>query len=156
VWLDGQYTSKIFELHKQYGPIIRISPSELHICDPVGYDRLQCTNATDRIQDFYDTVYASSASQRRIDKDPFYTKFIGLDLCIFSTVHHELHRQRRSALQPYFSTANVRRLQPVIQERLGVMMKRVMEFAEAEKPLNVSCMFSALGNGKLSQSNTNC
>jgi hypothetical protein len=33
--LGGQYTFKIIELHKQYGPIIRISPWELHISDPV-------------------------------------------------------------------------------------------------------------------------
>lgn len=35
IWLGGQYTFKIIELHKQYGPIIRISPWELHISDPV-------------------------------------------------------------------------------------------------------------------------
>ena len=34
-WLGGQYTFKIIELHKKYGPIIRISPLELHISDPV-------------------------------------------------------------------------------------------------------------------------
>lgn len=28
-WLGGQYEFKIIELHKQYGPIIRISPWEL-------------------------------------------------------------------------------------------------------------------------------
>lgn len=36
-WLGGQYTFKIIELHKKYGPIIRISPWELHIADPVGW-----------------------------------------------------------------------------------------------------------------------
>jgi len=30
-WLGGQYEFKIIELHKQYGPIIRISPWELRI-----------------------------------------------------------------------------------------------------------------------------
>lgn len=33
--LGGQYTFKIIELHKKYGPIIRISPWELHISDQV-------------------------------------------------------------------------------------------------------------------------
>ena len=35
IWLGGQYTFKIIQLHKQYGPIIRISPWEIHIADPV-------------------------------------------------------------------------------------------------------------------------
>ncbi|KAF2013468.1 cytochrome P450 [Aaosphaeria arxii CBS 175.79] len=130
VWLNGQYTLKIMDLHKTYGPIVRVAPRELHISDP----------------DFYDTIYASSAAPRRTDKDPYYTKFIGLDLCVFSTIHHDLHRQRRSALNPYFSMANVRRLQPVIQERLRVMLRRMGEFKDTDHVLNVSCLFSALGN----------
>ncbi|KAK7754816.1 hypothetical protein SLS62_003130 [Diatrype stigma] len=46
--------------------------------------------------------------------------------------------------------ANVRRLQPVIQERLGVMMKRMGEFRDSGEVLNASCMFSALGNDVVS------
>ncbi|KUI53349.1 Trichodiene oxygenase [Cytospora mali] len=36
----GQYTPKILELHKQYGPIIRISPHELHVIDPAFFEKL--------------------------------------------------------------------------------------------------------------------
>ena len=36
----GRYTWKISELHKQYGPVIRINPSELHVIDPEFYDEL--------------------------------------------------------------------------------------------------------------------
>lgn len=41
--LGGQYTFKIGELHKQYGPIIRISPWELHISDPVCQPLVICS-----------------------------------------------------------------------------------------------------------------
>ncbi|KAJ8128196.1 hypothetical protein O1611_g5439 [Lasiodiplodia mahajangana] len=132
-WLGGQYTFKIMELHKEYGPIIRISPWELHVADP----------------DFYDTLYTGYAAPRRSEKDPYFTRFVGLDLCVFSTVQHELHRMRRAALNPYFSMASVMRLQPVIQERLDVMLKRMNEFRNTEEVLNVSYMFSALGNDVL-------
>ncbi|KAI0406754.1 trichodiene oxygenase [Xylaria palmicola] len=40
VVLGGQYTSKIAELHVKYGPIIRISPHELHVIDSTFYDAL--------------------------------------------------------------------------------------------------------------------
>lgn len=36
----GRYTWKIMELHKHYGPIIRINPYEIHIIDPEFYDEL--------------------------------------------------------------------------------------------------------------------
>lgn len=39
----GQYTWKIAELHKKYGPIIRINPYELHIDDPEFHDELYVT-----------------------------------------------------------------------------------------------------------------
>lgn len=34
-WLGGKYIWKIDEMHKKYGPIVRISPSDLHVGDPV-------------------------------------------------------------------------------------------------------------------------
>ena len=36
----GRYTWKIAELHKEYGPIIRINPYEIHIIDPEFIDEL--------------------------------------------------------------------------------------------------------------------
>ncbi|KAH7136179.1 cytochrome P450 [Dendryphion nanum] len=128
--LGGQYTFKIGELHKQYGPIIRISPWEVHIHDP----------------DFYNTLYAPATTRRKSDKYPFFTKFLGLDLCVFATVEHDLHRKRRAALLPYFSMASVRRLQPVIQERIDVLLNRMKGFRDGMDIVNASCMFSALTN----------
>lgn len=51
VVLQGRYTWKIGELHKRYGPIIRINPFEVHINDP----------------DFYDEVYVG-ASKRKTEQ----------------------------------------------------------------------------------------
>jgi hypothetical protein len=58
--VDNTSTFKIGEMHKKYGPIIRINPWELHISDPK----------------FYDTLY--SANQKR-DKWGFYTVVFGSD-----------------------------------------------------------------------------
>ncbi|PYH92277.1 cytochrome P450 [Aspergillus ellipticus CBS 707.79] len=56
--LHGKYTFKIAELHKTYGPIVRISPSEVHIHDP----------------DYYETLYSTNAPR---NKDPWFTTHFG-------------------------------------------------------------------------------
>ena len=38
--LNGRYLFKIAELHEEYGPIIRISPYELHVSDPAFFKEL--------------------------------------------------------------------------------------------------------------------
>lgn len=53
VFLLGRYTWKLAELHEQYGPIIRISPYELHINDPDFYDELY-VGASKRRSEIYD------------------------------------------------------------------------------------------------------
>jgi hypothetical protein len=122
LYLGGQYTFKIIELHKEYGPIIRISPWELHISDP----------------DFYDTIYASSASGRRRDEYVWFTKPYGLDNSVFGTPQHVLHKLRRAALSQYFSIASVRRLQPEIQERLDLLLERLEGFRDTREVLMAS------------------
>jgi hypothetical protein len=65
---------------------------------------------------------------------------------------------RRAALSPYFSMASVRRLQPVIQERIDVLLERLRGFREggsgseknAGEVLMASWAFAALTNGELS------
>ncbi|KAK0125722.1 hypothetical protein ONS95_000277 [Cadophora gregata] len=128
--LGGKYTFKIIDLHKQYGPIIRISPWEIHISDP----------------DFYDTVYASSASGQRRDKYDWFTKSFGMDSSTFATPQHDLHKLRKAALAPYFSMQSVRRLQPVIQERLDLLLERLREFRDKDEVLMASWAFAAYTN----------
>jgi hypothetical protein len=130
--LGGQYTFKIIELHKQYGPIIRISPFELHVSDP----------------EFYDEVYASSASNRKRNKYYWFTESFGMDHAMFATVDHDLHKIRRAALNPFFSTQNVRKLQPVVQERVTAMLKRIEDFRASGEVLNASWLYAAYTNGK--------
>jgi cytochrome P450 len=66
---------------------------------------------------------------------------------VFSTIDHDLHRIRRSALNPFFSMAAVRSLQPIIQERIDMAMGRMKEFIDEGKVLNATYMFSAFTNG---------
>jgi len=122
----------VIELHKQYGPIIRISPNELHVATP----------------EFYDTLYASSASGEKRDKYAWFTKAFGMDNSTFATPDHDTHKMRRGALNPFFSMQSVRRLQPVIQERVDVLLRRIGEFQQSGEVLMASWMFAAFTNGR--------
>lgn len=82
------------------------------------------------------------------DKFPFFTIFLRLELCLFATVEHDLHRKWLAALLPYFSMASVRRFQPVIQKRIDVFLRRMKDFRDTDHVLNASCILSALTNGQ--------
>ncbi|MCJ1381084.1 hypothetical protein MMC17_004193 [Xylographa soralifera] len=131
VVLRGQYTFHIRDLHRQYGPIIRINPYELHVSDPA----------------YIGMLYASSASGEKGDKWEWYTKQFGTVGAMFSTNGHDRHRARRAALSRFFSMASVRRLQPVIQERVERMIERFREYKDKEDAaITINVAFAGFTN----------
>lgn len=133
VILPGQYIFQLRTLHARYGPIIRISPYEVHISDPL----------------YYDTIYASSASGEKRDKWEWSTKALGIPRSMISTIGHEQHKARRAVLNRFFSMASVRKLQPMIEERVRLLIERIRGFENAdEKVLEVNQLFCAFASGK--------
>ncbi len=55
---------------------------------------------------------------------------------------------RRAALLPFFSPSYVRRLQPMFQERLDVLLARMAALKDTEQAVNASCLFAAFSNGE--------
>jgi cytochrome P450 len=116
-------------MHEKYGPIVRINPEEVHIQDA----------------DFYDEIYTGASRKR--DKWTFFTNQSGLPDSAFGTPGHDLHRKRRAALNPYFSKAKVRSLQPRIEEVLDKLMGRFEGFQKSGEPMTISLAYAALTNG---------
>ena len=127
--LRGQYIFHIRDLHAQYGPIIRINPYELHISDP----------------EYIDKLYVSSASGEKRDKWEWYTKQFGTPGAMFSTAPHGHHKARRAALNNFFSMSSVRRLQPLLEERVHQLVKRLRTSSEV---ITLSLAYAAFTNGK--------
>lgn len=99
-------------------------------------------------QDFYDILYPSTTSGRRANKSASLTKFFGLDDSLFSTIEHDTHRMRRAALLPFFSPSYVRKLQPMFQERIDVLLARIANLKDTEQAVNANCLFAAFSNGE--------
>lgn len=106
-------------------PIVRISPYEIHIRDP----------------DYYETIY--STSMQGIDK-PSYTKHqFGAPGATFSTIEHELHRQRKTALNPFFSKRRILEQALSVQSQVDKICHRLTtEYAGTEKILKLGDLFS--------------
>ncbi|KAF7548101.1 hypothetical protein G7046_g8791 [Stylonectria norvegica] len=151
--LGGQYTFKIIDMHEKYGPIVRINPWEIHVGDP----------------DFFSELYAGPS--RRREKWSFYTQQFGAPRMsqprfhvlspstddtaesTLATIDHNLHRLRRSALNPLFSTQTVRNLQPVIEERVDALLDSFLNYAKVSngQPLDVMYPFSAFTNDVINE-----
>jgi cytochrome P450 len=70
---------------------------------------------------------------------------------MFATVNHDHHKIRRAALNPFFSQQNVRRLQPIIQERVDVLLRRIQDFQKSGEVLNASHLYAAYTNDVVMQ-----
>ncbi|CAJ2507651.1 Uu.00g088370.m01.CDS01 [Anthostomella pinea] len=127
--LGGQYTFNIIDLHREYGPIIRINPYEIHVADP----------------DFFSEVYPGPTRPR--DKWSFFTSQFGAPDSTVATVDHNLHRVRRAAMNPFFSMSAVRKLQPVIEERVDALLERFKQHSRSsDEPLDLMYPYSAYTN----------
>lgn len=124
----GQYVFKIQELHNKYGPIIRVTPDEIHISD-VG---------------FLDTIYAPSSSPR--DKYEYQLRTLRVPGGVGTTPSLEVHRKRREALSPFFSKRNVLFLEPTITEKVQQLCQLLSKHASEQTPVNLSDVFFAFSN----------
>ena len=88
------------------GPIVRIRPDVLHINDPFYIDQIYTRASGPRREKYKTTLNAIQAEGSSL-----------------GTRDHDLHRRRRTLLNPYFSMQNVRRLEPVIQESFATSLE---------------------------------
>ncbi|KAH7381519.1 cytochrome P450 [Pyrenochaeta sp. MPI-SDFR-AT-0127] len=121
----GQFYKKIEEMHKTYGPIVRINPYELHVRDP----------------DWYNELYA--AGGRRRDKSGWFVGRSG-GQSIFGTIGHDLHRLRRSALNPYFSKSSIAAIEPLIQDKVNRLGAALSDHINTTTPVEMQTAFMAL------------
>lgn len=108
------------------GPIVRITPEELHIKD----------------SEYYDEIYAPATKKR--DKWTGAVSSSGTPGSIFATVGHNLHRMRRSALNPFFSKRSITSNEPQIREIVEHMCHRLTESAKTGDVIRMDAVFIAL------------
>lgn len=130
--LQGRYVFEVEEMHKKYGPIVRVNPREVHIKDP----------------DFFDEFYGSS---RKLDKDGYFYRFTASQDAAFGTPSFSVHRQRRKAFNRFFSTAAVSNREANIRKCVLQLCSRLEENRNSGKPIYFAAAFRALATDVSSQ-----
>jgi cytochrome P450 len=125
----GQFLWEIKRMHEKYGPVVRITPDELHIDDP----------------DFWHQVYCNNSSTRPIDKQEKLRHRFGVPDAVFSTPSGEQHRSRRQAMAGFFSKQRLRESQDRVNHLVNRISSRISdEYANSHRVLNLGNMFSSL------------
>ncbi|TGO51020.1 hypothetical protein BOTNAR_0371g00060 [Botryotinia narcissicola] len=104
------------------GPIIRISPHQLHVYDPA----------------FYEELY----SQHKVrHKYAYFLDRFQLPGSAFGSADHKLHRERRAALNKYLSKQTIKKLEPMLLDMLDKLCGRIEEFREKGEKLDMRIVY---------------
>lgn len=122
----SQYTSKIRELHAEYGPIIRINPEEISVNDAR----------------FHEKLYAPQPVVR--DRHPNFSALLGTTSGSFSTSDHYLHRKRRVAYSPFFASSNVKASERLVKKKVDHLCDLLWSHKENSSTLDIQTCFTAL------------
>ncbi|KAL8858235.1 MAG: hypothetical protein Q9178_005247 [Gyalolechia marmorata] len=122
----GEYIWEIEKMHKQYGPIIRINPYELHVSDP----------------QFLKQLYSSST--KNVEKWTWSAAQFGSYDMTSSTVQHGLHKLRRQAYSNLFSKQSIRSLEPLIQSVVDTLYDQMEKRRGTGEPIHLGQIYAAL------------
>ncbi|KAL7621992.1 hypothetical protein AAE478_007493 [Parahypoxylon ruwenzoriense] len=126
----GRYTKQIRQMHDKYGPIVRISPDELHCCDV----------------NFTEEIYARSNRER--NKSQHWVNAIVQSNVGVGTVDHNLHRLRRAPVSKFFSRGMIARLENDIQRLAQILCDKLLAFTN--EPFDVAMAYSCFTTDSIS------
>ncbi|KAL9484575.1 hypothetical protein ACSS6W_003364 [Trichoderma asperelloides] len=122
---SGKYTRHIEKMHEKYGPIVRISPYEVHIKDP-------------------DFCLEAFSPVKKLDKYGWWYRVFGGPGATVSTEHHDVHRSRRATFKKFLSPVAVRDFVPTIVEKVKQAGLIMSHHAHMGKPLNMSNLYRCI------------
>ncbi|OJD32106.1 benzoate 4-monooxygenase cytochrome p450 [Diplodia corticola] len=122
---ESRFYQHIDHLHEQYGPVVRITPSEVSLNDPSNYGKIYHVG----------TKYYKAASYYRV---------FGAPAAFFTTIPNRLHAARRAPVNPFFSRRGVQSLEPLVQEKARVLVARLRRELDTKGDCELHDLFSAL------------
>lgn len=114
------------------GPIVRISPYEVHISDP----------------DYYNTLYSHRSPR---DKYYYYLKPFDFPLSAFGTEDARLHRLRRGAMNPFFSRGKILQNEALIQRLVQKLCDKIKDLGSRGEIVPLSLGFTCLATDLITE-----
>ena len=144
VSVDSWLSIKVTTRHSPTeGPIVRITPNELHIKDTDYFEEVfpASNKPTEK-----SPVFSGAFGKYAISASPsgFTSNNTDSPLSILTTIPHDLHKMRRAPLNPFFSKRSVTAYASLIQASIDKLCARLEEFHTRQSPLNLRLAFSAL------------
>ncbi|KAK4544900.1 hypothetical protein LTR36_003804 [Oleoguttula mirabilis] len=124
-YYNCRYYLQVEKLHQQYGPIVRITPNEVHLTDPANYEKINHVG----------TKYAKSLNYYNATCVPNST---------FGTGPNDVHRIRRGALNPMFSRQKVLDLEGIVQDKARKVCARMQTGIDNNEPVDLHHAFRAV------------
>jgi len=105
------------------GPVVRISPWEVHISDP---------------------SYASThfSGSLKLDKLKARQEWFGVPQASITTPDHDLHRIRHTAISPFFSKKQISKLEPIIASKVTKCCTQLAKYAKDGAVLDLRLLFT--------------
>ncbi|KAJ5936910.1 cytochrome P450 [Penicillium verhagenii] len=113
--LNGRFLERFPEYHRRYGPVVRISPNEVHLNDSSMYHEIYKNNS----------MFTKDATSYAL----------GVSEAMAFTVSVEKHRQKRKTLDPNFSKGRVALMEDGFYEELELVFDRITEYEQRGEPL---------------------
>ncbi|KAJ3953216.1 hypothetical protein N0V92_010327 [Colletotrichum tropicale] len=126
VILDGHYIKDYPKLHAKYGPVVRVSPSRVHVYNP----------------EYFKEVYGNGT---KYTKDPdFFQSGGGIKYSIIMLIDPEAHKQRRNTVKSIFSPKQMDQLAPVVLDVVKRAMARAQRSFEKGEAISMQPFWQAV------------
>ncbi|OOQ81615.1 benzoate 4-monooxygenase cytochrome P450 [Penicillium brasilianum] len=123
---NGMFMQEIARMHEVYGPIVRITPREIHIKDA----------------EFYDEIYC--AGNRKREKDPQFVSGFVSPHSVITTIDHDLHKRRKNMMKNFFSKGSITELEFYIRQKTEKFADRFDEAYQNGGIILMESIFSGL------------
>ncbi|KAK7043993.1 hypothetical protein VNI00_008161 [Paramarasmius palmivorus] len=121
----GGWVDHVERLHEQYGPVVRVTPWELHFINPDAFDEIHIAPKPGYIKDpgFYGTFETSQS--------------------VVSLTDPQAASKRRVLLGSYFSRRAVLQLEHVVQRTVDKLTDRLSSYSKTKEPADLYLAYRA-------------
>ncbi|KAK2472469.1 hypothetical protein H9L39_16349 [Fusarium oxysporum f. sp. albedinis] len=120
----GRFWAKLPDLHRRYGPVVRIGPNEVHIED----------------SEYFDTIFGF----RPLNKEAMTAKEFGINHALFGVEDYKTYVKKRAAFGNAFSRTRLSKIQGQINEEIQKGCTWVEENSKNGGPVDLAFLFRAV------------